>query len=66
MITNDVNDYINLLVRIAHITCNHPIYVIPFCHDGNSSSVEILKLPYHSITTHHTQQCFFFRLHDGV
>jgi hypothetical protein len=26
MITNDVSDYINLLVRIAHIICNHPIY----------------------------------------
>jgi len=23
MITNDVSDYINLLVRIAHIICNH-------------------------------------------
>jgi len=26
MITNDVSDYINLLVRIAHIICNHPIF----------------------------------------
>jgi len=25
VITNDVNNYINLLVRIAHIICNHPI-----------------------------------------
>jgi hypothetical protein len=25
VITNDVSDYINLLVRIAHIICNHPI-----------------------------------------
>jgi hypothetical protein len=24
MFTNDVSDYINLLVRIAHIICNHP------------------------------------------
>jgi hypothetical protein len=23
VITNDVNDYMNLLVRIAHIICNH-------------------------------------------
>jgi hypothetical protein len=23
VITNDVSDYINLLVRIAHIICNH-------------------------------------------
>jgi hypothetical protein len=23
-ITNDVSDYINLSVRIAHIICNHP------------------------------------------
>jgi hypothetical protein len=26
MITNDVSDYINLWVRIAHIICNHPVY----------------------------------------
>jgi hypothetical protein len=26
VITNDVSDYINLLVRIAHIICNHPTY----------------------------------------
>jgi len=25
MITNDVSDYINLLVRIAHIICNRPL-----------------------------------------
>jgi hypothetical protein len=25
-ITNDVIDYINLLVRIAHTICNHPLY----------------------------------------
>jgi len=24
VITNDVSDYINLLVRITHIICNHP------------------------------------------
>jgi hypothetical protein len=28
VITNDVSDYINLLVRIAHIICNHPIFSI--------------------------------------
>jgi len=26
MITNDVSDYINLLVRIAHIICSHSLY----------------------------------------
>jgi hypothetical protein len=26
-ITNDVSDYIHLLVRIAHIICNHHIYI---------------------------------------
>jgi hypothetical protein len=26
MITNDVSDYINLLVRIAHIICKHSLY----------------------------------------
>jgi hypothetical protein len=25
MTTNDVSDYINLLVRIAHIICNHAL-----------------------------------------
>jgi len=25
VIKNDVSDYINLLVRIAHIICNHPL-----------------------------------------
>jgi len=25
VITNDVSDYINLLIRIAHIIYNHPI-----------------------------------------
>jgi len=29
VITNDVSDYVNLLVRIAHIICNHPLY-FPF------------------------------------
>jgi len=27
VITNDVSDYINLLIRIAHIIFNHPLYV---------------------------------------
>jgi hypothetical protein len=26
VITNDMSDYINLLVRIAHIICNHPLF----------------------------------------
>jgi hypothetical protein len=31
IITSDVSDYINLLVRIAHIICNHPfIYIHVF------------------------------------
>jgi len=25
VITNDVSDYISLLVRTAHIICNHPV-----------------------------------------
>jgi hypothetical protein len=25
VITNDVSDYVNLLVRIAHIICNQPL-----------------------------------------
>jgi hypothetical protein len=27
VITNDVSDYINLLVKIAHIICNHSLYL---------------------------------------
>jgi len=27
VITNDVSDYVNILVRIAHIICNHPLYL---------------------------------------
>jgi len=26
VITNDVSDYINLLVRFAHIICNHTLH----------------------------------------
>jgi hypothetical protein len=26
VITNDVSGYVNLLVRIAHIICNHPLF----------------------------------------
>jgi hypothetical protein len=28
VITNDVSNYINLLVRLAHIICNHPIFQV--------------------------------------
>jgi hypothetical protein len=28
VITNDVSDYINLLVGIAHIICNQPVYLL--------------------------------------
>jgi hypothetical protein len=28
VITNYVNDYINLLVRIAHIICNYPLFCL--------------------------------------
>jgi hypothetical protein len=29
MITNSVSNYINLLVRIAHTICNHPLLLVP-------------------------------------
>jgi hypothetical protein len=29
VITNDVSDYVNLLVRIAYIICNHPLLEEP-------------------------------------
>jgi hypothetical protein len=28
MTTNDVGDCINLLVRIVHVICNHPVYSV--------------------------------------
>jgi hypothetical protein len=31
VIANDVNDHINLLVRIAHIICKHPLFVVSPC-----------------------------------
>jgi len=34
VITNDVNDYTNLLVRIASIICNHPLYVWHYKKDA--------------------------------
>jgi len=34
MITNDVSDYINLLVRIAHIICNHTLHSTYKCQYG--------------------------------
>jgi len=29
VIINDVSEYIKLLVRIAHIICNHPTFLVP-------------------------------------
>jgi len=31
LITNDVNDYMNLLVRITHIICNHSLLAAQTC-----------------------------------
>jgi hypothetical protein len=39
VITNDVNDCINLLVRIAHIMCNHPTVQKPRLVWSNRCSV---------------------------
>jgi len=33
VITNDVSDYINLLVRSPHIICNHPLLPAYFVDD---------------------------------
>jgi hypothetical protein len=41
-ITNDASDYINLLVRIAHIICNHRLYKVCYypsevgCEEGSA------------------------------
>jgi len=42
MITNDVSDYINLLVRIAHIICNQPICTT--MHSGNTNTLEVSSI----------------------
>jgi hypothetical protein len=42
VITNDVSDYVNLLVIIAHIIYNHPLYTyksINYCLLANASAV---------------------------
>jgi len=39
MITNDVSDYVSLLVRIAHIIRNHPIYMYFFEVSGSMNNV---------------------------
>jgi len=44
MITNDVSDYINLLVRIAHIIYNHPLFVKLY-RLWSSSLCSLLKPP---------------------
>jgi hypothetical protein len=31
VIINDVSDYINLFVRMAHVICNHTLYGILLC-----------------------------------
>jgi len=39
MITNDVSDYVSLLVGIALIICNHPIYMYFFEVSGSMNNV---------------------------
>jgi hypothetical protein len=39
VITNDVSDYINLLVRIAHIICNHS-FIYKYIYIYNRKSIE--------------------------
>jgi len=43
VIANDVSYYINLLVRIAHIICNHLLYKTLLC------SVFLFLLPFLSV-----------------
>jgi hypothetical protein len=44
MITNDVSDYINLFVRIAHIICNHTVYVLVYNKIFDSFTMSIRKV----------------------
>jgi len=43
VITNDVSDYINLLVRIAHIICNHSLYITS-THSLNNIHVDFFTI----------------------
>jgi hypothetical protein len=43
MITNDVSDYISILVSIDHIICNHPLLVYFFLHDEASKSFILIN-----------------------
>jgi len=47
MITNDVSDYINLLVRIAHIICNHLLLYAEKLK-GHEILIECVELYLHS------------------
>jgi hypothetical protein len=69
MITNDVSDYRNLLVRITHIICNHPILYIETLFlrtprntwDGNIKT-DLTKLEYERVDwTHLYQECVQWR-----
>jgi NAD-dependent oxidoreductase involved in siderophore biosynthesis len=58
MITNDVNNYINLLVRIVHIICNHPLFVA----DGESVETKCSKQTQRTLTA--SKSTFYSQLID--
>jgi hypothetical protein len=43
MITNDVSNYITLLLRIAHIICNHPVLICMFFNDAVSTALVLSR-----------------------
>jgi hypothetical protein len=45
VITNDVSDYINLLVRIEHIICNHPVCVLYVCETLSLTEENRFRVP---------------------
>jgi hypothetical protein len=61
VITNDVSDYINLLVRIAHIICNHPLCQrgsiqyhvhVCICHSESDEVVHVSSICHYRPTAH--------------
>jgi len=55
MITNGVSDYVNLLVRMAHIICNHPIFR-GMCMLWSSSLCTFLRLLFTSSLVQYSPQ----------
>jgi len=61
VITNDVTYYINVVVRIAHNICNHPLLIyflcISRCMDHTNDHTEDNRYSNTGIFSDHAQKC---------